>query len=144
MELLWVRVDLEVIAMKGYSTFFRSSELKPYFQVQFNALPKTPLWWRKGLPLRGEYSQCILSPTAKVVFIRWLWNSSFLKCLPANLWKMRIGLALKLFCHTSQWAGDQPYYIHTSLIHIYSYVLKLCGRFKVTENTFSSVWQCSW
>ena len=40
---VWVRVDLGVMTMKGYSTFPRSPELEPHHKMQFSVIPKTPL-----------------------------------------------------------------------------------------------------
>ena len=37
--LIWVRVYLGVMAMKGYSTLSRSTELKAHHQMQFNVTP---------------------------------------------------------------------------------------------------------
>ena len=45
--------------MKGHATLWRSPELGPHHQVQFIAIPKTPLlWWEvEGLiPLQGIQS----------------------------------------------------------------------------------------
>ena len=41
---LRVRVDLGVMAMKGYSTFPRALELEPHHQMQFNVMPRTPIF----------------------------------------------------------------------------------------------------
>ena len=39
---LWVREDLEVIAIEGYSTVSRSPELEPHPQIPFCIIPQTP------------------------------------------------------------------------------------------------------
>ena len=36
------KMDLEVIAMKEYSTLSRSSELAPHHLIQFGVIPRTP------------------------------------------------------------------------------------------------------
>ena len=37
------KVDLEVLAMKGFSTLPNSIELETYLQIEFNVIAKTPL-----------------------------------------------------------------------------------------------------
>ena len=39
----WVRVDLEVMAIKGYFALPRSSELQPHYKAQFSVIPRTLL-----------------------------------------------------------------------------------------------------
>ena len=41
-QLFWLRVDLGVIALKGYITLCRSPELEPRHQIQFCVLLRTP------------------------------------------------------------------------------------------------------
>ena len=40
----WVWVEIDVIAMKGYSTLPRSPELESYHQMQFSVTPRKPLF----------------------------------------------------------------------------------------------------
>ena len=42
---LRVRVDLGVMAIKGYATHPRSPQLEPHYQMQFRIIPRTPLLW---------------------------------------------------------------------------------------------------
>ena len=53
------------MAMKGYSTLPRPLELESHHQIHFSVIPRIPTFWfvGGGLPLRKEYSQCILSPS---------------------------------------------------------------------------------
>ena len=37
-------MDLGLMAMKGYSTLPRSPELKPHHQIQFNIIPRMPVF----------------------------------------------------------------------------------------------------
>ena len=37
---LWIKVDLGVMAMKGYFTFSKAPGLKPHHQMQFSAIPR--------------------------------------------------------------------------------------------------------
>ena len=46
MESLWVlkirvTADLEVVAMKGYPTFYKAFELEPHHQMQFSVIKRT-------------------------------------------------------------------------------------------------------
>ena len=41
---LWIKVDLELIAMKGYSTLPRPPELESHHRIHFNVIPKTSLF----------------------------------------------------------------------------------------------------
>ena len=38
------KMELELMAMKKYFKFHRSSEPEPHYEIQFSAIPKTPLW----------------------------------------------------------------------------------------------------
>ena len=58
-------VDLGVMAIKEYSKFFRSLELEPRHQMQFNVIPSTPFLMEVVLPLCQRYSQCILGPATR-------------------------------------------------------------------------------
>ena len=49
---LQVRVDLEIMAMKGYSTLPRSPELEPHHQMHFIVIPRIPQFGR-GAPGDG-------------------------------------------------------------------------------------------
>ena len=40
-QTLWARVNLGVIAMKMYSTFSKTPELKPHYQMQLSVISKT-------------------------------------------------------------------------------------------------------
>ena len=40
---LWVRVDLRVMAVKGYSTFSRALESEPHYQMLFSVIPRESL-----------------------------------------------------------------------------------------------------
>ena len=63
-----VRVDLEVMAMEGYSTLPRSPEEKPHYWMQFNVIHIIPLFLVGGVLifLRG-YSQPILSFISMII-----------------------------------------------------------------------------
>ena len=62
----------------------RSSELEPHHEMQFSVMPKTPiLVWVS--PLCRGYSQCILSPADRTLFVS---NRQWLNSLPVNLLRM--------------------------------------------------------
>ena len=64
---LWIRMDLGVMAMKGYSTLPKLPELKPYHQMQFSVISRTPLFFGGGeiLSLCRGYSWYIESPVSR-------------------------------------------------------------------------------
>ena len=66
---LQVRVDLGVMAMKGYSTFPRSPKLEPHHQMQFSVISRI---------LNKEYSQYIPSPANRAIGILGVVNTMFL------------------------------------------------------------------
>ena len=47
------RVDLEVVAIKGYFTFTSAQELEPKHQTQFSIILRTPCFWLLVTPLQG-------------------------------------------------------------------------------------------
>ena len=52
-----IRVNLGVIAIKGYSTFPRAPEIEPHHQVQFSVILRTLASGRRRLaPLQGIQS----------------------------------------------------------------------------------------
>ena len=58
---LRVRVDLGVMAMKGYSAFVKAPALlKPHHQMQFRVISEHSLV--RVLSLKQRYSRCILQP----------------------------------------------------------------------------------
>ena len=60
----WVRVDLKVIAMKGYSKLPRAPEQESHHQIPFRVILRT-LFFVGFLPFCKGYSEHILSPTDK-------------------------------------------------------------------------------
>ena len=56
--LLWAKVDLGVMAMKGYFALFRDPELEPHHLMQSNVITR--------LSLHRGYNQNILSPANKM------------------------------------------------------------------------------
>ena len=62
---LQFRVDLGVMAMKRYSTFFKSPELEPHFQMQFSVIPDTHFLVGGVLILKRRINQIILSSPVK-------------------------------------------------------------------------------
>ena len=48
--IIFIRVDLGVMAMKRYSTFSKTSELEPHHQMQFNVICKTLVGGRSVFP----------------------------------------------------------------------------------------------
>ena len=56
---------LTVMAMIGYSTLSRPTEMEPHHQILLSIITRTPLF-REVLPLCKGYSEYILSPFNKV------------------------------------------------------------------------------
>ena len=70
-QTLWIRVDMGVMAVKGYSILPASPKLEPYHQIQLRIIPRTPhfFWWWWGLPLCKGDNQCILSHTDRSLIV---------------------------------------------------------------------------
>ena len=64
---LRIRVDLEVMAIKKYSTILRSPVLELYHQMNFGFIPRNLIFRGRVLLLYWGYSQRILSHTDRVV-----------------------------------------------------------------------------
>ena len=60
--LLWARMDLGVMAMKGYSIFSKAPELEPKHQTHFSVIPRSLV---KGgvLPLSRDAVGVLYSPS---------------------------------------------------------------------------------
>ena len=58
-----IRMDLEVMTLKGYSTHPRSPEMQPNHHMQFRDIPRTPFWECRTPSTRNTVCVFPTSPT---------------------------------------------------------------------------------
>ena len=104
-----VRLNLRVMAMKGYYIFPRAPELEPHDQMHFSVIPRKPFLGEVLLLCKG-YNQCILSTTDRVdTFYGWGVNKSDKQMFQDWTKFLFVVINNNLFC------GSNPRYVVNDL-----------------------------